>query len=368
MRINWFPFFFLFFRFPKKGVPISNRYKAIIKVVQRMQLALTLIFLSIITGALGLVYLENYPWFDAFYMSVITLSTVGFGEIHPLSPLGRLFEAFLILFNLGLLGYSVTTLTGIFTEGGFAKLLRDYRMHRKIQQLKNHVIICGFGRHSLELTYELSKRNRDFVVIESKHERVELLKEKYDYLYIEGDATLDQVMQEARIMDAAALVTTLPSDADNMFIALSARQTNPNLRIISRATGPEDEVKIRKAGANYTVIPERIGGYYMTTLIDQPEVVGFFTLLSNMGPGNVQFEEIPVDAMAPHFKNTSIRDSGILELGRVSLVAVRQPNGMYELNPLPSLELRPGWDVVVLGSQEQVNAFKNAVLANSVSN
>jgi hypothetical protein len=112
-------------------------------------------------------------------MSVITLSTVGFGEIHPLGQGGRVFAAILILFNLGLLGYSVSTITGIFSEGGFTKLLKDYRMHRSIQQLKDHVIVCGFGRHAHEVTYELSKQGKPFVVIENNHESIELLKEKY---------------------------------------------------------------------------------------------------------------------------------------------------------------------------------------------
>lgn len=361
MRINWFLFFFLFIKLPKKGAVISSRHKAIIKVVLRLRWAITLIILSLLLGMLGFRVLEHYPWFDAFYMSVITLSTVGFGEIHPLGQGGRLFAAVLILFNLGLLGYSVSTITGIFSEGGFTKLLKDYRMHRSIQQLKNHIIVCGFGRHALEVTYELSKQGKPFVVIESNHEGIELLKEKYNYLFIEGDATQDLVLEEARIRDANALVITLPSDADNLFITLSARQVNPSLRIISRANSAADETKLRRAGANYTVVPERIGGYYMATLIEKPDVVAFFDLLSNIGTDKVVFEELPVETLALQYRNKTIQESGILQNTRISLIGVRQPNGEYELNPLPSLLLRPGLHIVVLGSQEQMNDFKQKI-------
>lgn len=361
MRINWFLFLFLFFKLPRKGAVISSRHRAIIKVVLRLRWALILILMSLLFGMVGFRLIEHFPWFDAFYMSVITLSTVGFGEIHPLGQGGRVFTAILILFNLGLLGYSVSTITSIFSEGGFTKLLKDYRMHRSIQQLEHHTIICGFGRHALEVTYELSKQGKPFVVIESNHERIEQLKEKYNYLFIEGDATQDFVLEEARILLASALVITLPSDADNLFITLSARQMNPNLRIISRANGAADETKLRRAGANYTVVPERIGGYYMATLIEKPDVVAFFDLLSNIGTDKVVFEELPVETLALQYRNKTIQESGILQNTRISLIGVRQPNGEYELNPLPSLLLRPGLHIVVLGSQEQMNDFKQKI-------
>lgn len=362
MRVNWFLFFFLFFRLPKKGSPISSRYRTIIKVVLRLRWALTLILVSLSVGMFGYRVLEHYTWFDAFYMSVITLSTVGFGEIQPMGEGGRLFTAILILFNLGLLGYAVSTITSIFSEGGFTKLLKDYRMYRSIQLLEQHVIVCGFGRHAMEVTEELSKQRKPFVIIESNHERIEQLKEKSEYLFIEGDATLDTVLEEARIHKAKALIITLPSDADNLFITMSARQANPTLRIISRANGQADEIKIRRAGANYTVVPERIGGFYMATLVEKPDVVSFFNLLSNMGPSNVIFEELSVNDLNRHFLNKTIQESGILDGARVSLISVRQPDGTYELNPLPTLVLHPGLHIVVLGSQEQMNDFKQKVI------
>ena len=362
MRVNRFLIYFLFFRLPKKEAVLSSRYRTILKTVTRLRWAMALIFLSLLLGMLGFRVLEHYTWLDAYYMSVITLSTVGFGEIHPLGQGGRVFTSVLILFNLGLLGYSVSTITGIFSEGGFTKLLKDYRMHRSIQRLKEHTIICGFGRHALEVTSELSKQGKPFVLIERNQERIEMLQEKFGYLFIEGDATQDQVLEEAGIQQAKALVITLPSDADNLFITLSARQINPGLRIISRANSAIDEVKIRRAGANYTVVPERIGGYYMASLIEKPDVVQFYNLLSNMSPGNVEFEELSMSNLQPKYQNKTIQESGLLKDARISLVGVRHPDGAYELNPLPNVMLHKDLHIVVLGSMEQMRAFKKIVM------
>jgi len=157
-------------------------------------------------------------------------------------------------------------------------LINEFRMNKRIESLENHTIVCGYGRHGSEVALELTKQNIPFVIIEHQAEKIEHLRTETGYLFVEGDATHDEVLAEASIAQAAALVITLPDDANNLFITLSARQINPNLRIISRANGPADEVKIRRAGADETVIPERIGGFYMASLVSKPEVVDFSKL------------------------------------------------------------------------------------------
>jgi voltage-gated potassium channel len=349
-------FVFLFFYLPRVHPDRRHRVERVITVVRRLRWAGLLVVLGLAIGTVGYVLIEDYPWFDAYYMSVITVATVGFGEIHPLGFWGRLFTSFLILFNLGLFTYSISTITGIFAEGGFTKILREFTMQQTIQELRNHTIVCGFGRHGLEVTEELSKQNKAFVIIENDPAKVEIIRES-KLLVVEGDSTEDEVLEEAGIKRAASLVITLPSDADNLYITLSARQMNPVMRIICRAHTAADEAKLRRAGADHTVVPERIGGFYMATLTDKPDLVEFFTLLSNMGPANVVFEEIELKKLNPRFKGKTIESCGLFEKARVSLIALRHPDGQYELNPPLSTMLLPEHHIVILGNMEQVADF-----------
>lgn len=362
IRGTFLTFLLLFFWFPHSETGNRHYAERIFTVVRRLRWAVFLMIFGITVGTIGYVLIENYPWLDAYYMSVITLATVGFGEIHPLSGEGRLFTSLLILFNIGLFAYSISTITGIFAEGGFTKILRDFRMQQAIQQLKGHTIVCGYGRHAMEVVAELVKQNARFVIIEN-HEGKAALTREYGYLSIEGDATEDDILKEAGIEHAAALVVTLPSDADNLYITMSARQMNPVLRIICRAHTAADEAKLRRAGADHTVMPERIGGFYMATLVDKPDLVEFFNLLSNMGPGNVVFEELHLREFFHRLKGKTLESCGLFRHARVSIIAIRQPDGQYELNPLPQTVLHPEQHIVILGNMEQIAGFKEQILS-----
>jgi voltage-gated potassium channel len=285
--------------------------------------------------------------------------------VRPLSQEGRLFTSFLILFNVGLFAYAISSIVSLFAEGSFTKTIHEFRMTRAIESLNHHTIICGFGRHATEVTQELSKQGMPFVVIESDPDKVEYLREETEYLFISGDATEDDILEEAGIRQAKAIIITLPDDADNLFIVLTSRQMNPAVRIIARANNQIDEIKMRRAGADQTVVPERIGGFYMATLVDKPDLVEFFRLLSNMGPGNVVFEEISVRDLKEQYVATSIVESGLDMLARISLVAVRHKSGQYELNPPKTEVLRPDWHIVLLGNPEQVQEFRSKALRDS---
>lgn len=350
------------FRLPRVQHPDHHYYQRLVAIVQRMRFALGLIVLSVASGTLGYRFIEHADWLDAYYMSVITLSTIGYSEIVPLGDAGRIFNSLLILFNLGLFAYSISTITSIFADGGFKIHFMEFRINQKISKLRNHTIVCGFGRHAILVCEELAKQQMPFVVIETNPEKVELLREGTDILYIEGDATEDSILFEAGIEHASALVVTLPADANNLFVVLSARQINPRLRIISRANNVADEVKIRRAGADHVVIPERIGGFYMATLVNKPDLVEFFNLLSNMGPSNIVFEEIPVEQLRDKYINQSIAHSKLSEDCRVPVVAVRYPNGNYQLNPVPEVILSTDMHIVVLGDRPQMERFKSVAL------
>jgi voltage-gated potassium channel len=335
-----------------------KRLQRIAKVINRFRVALLLMASAVGVGMIGYVCIEGFTWFEAYYMTIITLASVGFGEIRPLSDAGRMFTSLLIIFNIGLFAYAISTITSIFAEGGFTKLLNDFFMYKKIESLNKHTIVCGYGRHATELAQELNKQGISFVIIENNPDKLNVLSTETPYLYVEGDCTLDEVLEEAGIKRAAAIVITLPDDADNMFITLSARQINPNLRIICRANNEADEIKIKRAGADHTVVPERIGGFYMATLVNKPDLVEFFNLISNMGPSNVLFEEILVHELREEIQGKTIEASGLRKLAPVSLVAIRYPNGHYVLNPPDDTHLSSSLHIVLLGNPDQMQLFR----------
>ncbi|HMX39172.1 MAG TPA: potassium channel protein [Saprospiraceae bacterium] len=355
--------FVFLFSLPKRKDDYRHRHQRIQQTVNRLRTAILFLFLMTATGTVGYMIIEGASPFDAYYMTIITLASVGYGEVVPLSHAGRMFTSILILFNLGLFTYAISTIAHVFAEGGFTKLISEYVMLDKIQALQGHTIVCGFGRHATEVTQELAKQNIDFVVIEREPAKLQQLVEAANYLYVEGDATADQTLTEAGIERAAALVITLPDDSDNIFIVVTARQLNPRLRIICRSNQEADESKLRRAGADHVVMPERIGGFYMATLVNKPDLVEFFTLISNMGPGNVVFEELPVSSLLPKYQGRTIEESRISAECRIPVVAIRHPNGQYALNPLPNTPLQPDTHIVVFGNPQQMKKFRSLALA-----
>ena len=363
MHLNSFlrVFVYLFF-LPKVDGDGRHRFERIRQTVKRLRTALGFVFIMTAVGTVGYMLIEGAPLFDAYYMTVITLASVGYGEVFKLSDAGRFFTTMLIIFNLGLFTYAVSTIAHIFTEGGFSKLITSYRMLEKIQKLKGHTIVCGFGRHAMEVTRELSKQGSPFVVVEQNAEKVQSLADTSDYFYVEGDATQEAFLMEAGIERAACIVITLPDDADNIFIVITARQLNPKLRIICRANQLADEKKLLRAGADHVVMPERIGGFYMATLVKKPDLVEFFNLISNMGPDKVVFEELAVKGLLPKYQGRTIEESRLVADCRIPIVAIREQNGEYALNPPAQTSLRPDTHIVVFGSPEQMKRFREMAM------
>jgi voltage-gated potassium channel len=363
MRIYTFLRIFLYlFWLPNVGSDKKHRFDKIITTVKRLRTAFLLLIFIIAAGTTGYILIEGVPFFDAYYMSVITLASVGYGEVFPLSQAGRLFTTILILSNIGLFTYSISTIASIFAEGGFTKLIIEYRMIEKLQALNGHTIVCGFGRHALEVTQELAKQGISFVVVEIDQNKAKYLADETDYLFVVGDATQDEILLGAGIERASSLVITLPDDSDNIFIIVTARQFNPKLRIICRANQQADETKLRRAGADHVVMPERIGGFYMATLVNKPDLVEFFTLISNMGPSNVVFEELPVRLLLPKYQGRTIGESHLDTDCRLPIVAIREPNGQYLLNPPPHTLLQMETHIVVFGNQEQMVKFREIAM------
>jgi len=314
-----------------------------------------LLFLVLVTGTLGYHYLEGFTWIDAMYMTWITITTIGFGEVQPLDFKGKVFTIILITFSILVYAYSFTVISEFILEGHFFKNLNRKRMKNKIAKLKDHVILIGLGKHGSEALKNLKQNNREVVVVEKDPARLEPYHDELDY-FLEGDATDDQVLLDAGIKNAAVVISTLPDDADNLFIILSARQLNPNIKIITLATNENTERKLKLAGADHVVMPYRIGGEYLASLVTAPELINFLRILSVENPVHDHLiEKIDVTELPPEYRNKTIADLQLRRKTGVTVIGFITPDGQYIINPSPDTVLTEGASIIVLGQPSQID-------------
>ncbi|WP_246144203.1 potassium channel family protein [Neolewinella aurantiaca] len=317
---------------------------------------------TIAVETLGLVFIEEYTLIDAFYMAVITISTVGFSEVQPLSEAGRLFMAFMIILNIGVFAYALATFSYYIIEGKIFELMERSYMQARVDSLKGHTIICGFGRYGREVARHLKEQGQPFVVIEENLEKLDIPEfEDFEVLYVDGDATHDEVLREAGIDRAVGLITSLNDDSDNLFIVLSAKELNPKLRIISSAHSIRSRQKLMRAGASNVILPEQIGGFYMATLISKPGAVEFFSYVTNELDSDIGFEEIRYDQLPDTMRGKTIMNMNLREISGVNVIGHRSGAGKYNVNPGPMAVLKPGESFIIVGSQPQILALRNAL-------
>ena len=227
--------------------------------LRNLIIAIILLQLSLLIGVLGFMKVEDYDLMNAFYMAVITISTVGFTEVHELSPNGRLFTSIYILLNLGIFAYVVSVITSYLFEGKLRSIFKDFMVDRELNKLNNHVIVCGYGRNGSQACEELLNSGREFVVIEKDPEIRQSVPSSSDFQFLIADATMDGNLKLAGIERAEVIIITTPSDAANVFIALTARALKPDIKIISRASEKQTEEKLYRAGANQVIMPDNPG-------------------------------------------------------------------------------------------------------------
>jgi len=244
---------------------------------QTFKIGIGLIVSIIVVGTIGYHTLEGWKIIDSLYMTIITVSTVGFKEVGsaPLSQGGKIFTMGLIVTSLGSLAYVGSNMARFVFDGELANYIKTYRVDKKIAKLKNHVIIVGYGRNGEQAAVELAEHGVDFVIVDKRDNVISRIRENPELLYIKGDATHEDVLEQAKVYKARALIATTPNDADNVFVVLTARSMNPGLTIISRASEIESQMKLKRAGASNIIMPERIGGQRMAKLVHQPDVVEF---------------------------------------------------------------------------------------------
>jgi voltage-gated potassium channel len=314
---------------------------------------LGLFVVLLLIGIIGYMTIEGYSFLDAFYMTVITVGTVGFMEVAPLSDAGRVFTICIILINIGAFTFFVTFITRYLLDGEFIRQYKRLKMDTAIQQLSNHVIVCGFGRNGTECTQVLHENQIPFVVVEEKNELPLDLQFEVKF-FMKGDATKDEVLKEAGIERARAIIATMPIDADNLFMVLTARQLNPNIIIISRASQDSSVNKLRIAGANNVIMPDKIGGAHMATLVMIPDVVELLSLMTTRNTNEFRVAEI----MAT--RSALLGDLDLWKQCGCTLLGIKNQNN-YTLNPAPGYFLNIGERLIIMGSEQQIEQAKQLV-------
>lgn len=315
---------------------------------------------DLVMGVLGFTIIEGYSFVDALYMVVITISTVGYTEVQPLSEAGKIFSAIYILFNGGLIAYILAVFSYQVIQGEIFKKMYSKSIEKQIKQLKNHVIICGYGRYGKEVSAHFKNHGIDYLIIDHDPLTIENIKNDEEHiLFIEGDATHDEALLAANIQEARALISALPDDAENVFTVLTARQMNPKINIISRAINPKSREKIKLAGADHVIMPDQIGGFYMATLVTKPDAVEFFSFITNKQMGDIGFEEIAYESAPSKCKDVSIKDLTIRQTTGANIIGYKDVNGVYHVNPKPDVTLTPGSSFIILGNQQQLDALRN---------
>jgi len=309
----------------------------------------------LLVGSLGFVWLEGWNFFDALYMTVTTLTTVGYGEIHPLDRIGRIYNMVLILAGMGVMLYIVGSLARVVIEGELQAVLGRRKLIKHIKRLKGHYILCGFGRIGEIIARQLKDRGLSLVVVDHKQSLVPRLEES-GYYFIIGDATREEVLLEAGLERAKGLISVLPTDADNVYVVLTARSLNPSLFIVARGEEPGSEKKLRRAGADKVESPHQMGGQKMAQTIMRPTVVTFMELAMKEGV-DWTMEEIAVGQASP-LQGVPLADSGIRQNLNLILVAIKRADGEMLFNPSHETPILAGDTLIALGLRKNLDALE----------
>ncbi len=313
--------------------------------------------LILIIGVGGYSLLFDYSFIDGLYMTIITITTIGFGEVHPFGTGEKIFTIGLILSSLFTFGYAVSSFSEYLISGQFFHQLKIKKVQQKIDQLKGHTIVCGYGRNGKQAIAKLNSYNKDFVIVEADTNIIKYLDEK-EILNIEGDATIDETLIKAGVLNADYLITALPSDADNLFVVLTANQLNKNCKIISRASKETSYSKLKIAGAENVIMPDKLGGAHMASLVVTPDVLEFVDRLTIEGDTSANLEEIAIDNLPNEYIGKTILDLDLRKKTGCTVIGYRTPEKEYVINPDASLRLTAGANLIVLGRPEQINKLR----------
>ena len=308
-------------------------------------------------GTAGYMAIEGWEILDAFYMTVITMGTVGYNEVHEISKTGRLFTVLLIFFGVGYFVYLAGVVVQFMVEGRMRAILGRRRLDKKIDRLNNHYIVCGYGRIGRVLCKNLQRKPLDLVVIEKDRELIPVMDED-KVLYVCGDVSDEANLIKAGIKRAKGLVAVLATDADNVFLVLTARQLNPDIHIVARACHVESKSKLRAAGANNVESPYEMGGVSMAQRILRPTVTNFLDLAFAYKRKDIQMEEIPVSPSSA-LSNVMLKDSGIRQQFNLIIIAIKKSDDSMLFNPSFEAVIKAGDTVIAVGEEANLKKLED---------
>jgi voltage-gated potassium channel len=331
--------------------------------VRHLKVSIIVLALLISLGVIGYMGIEGWDFLDSLYMTVITLATVGFKEVHTLSDLGKIFTILLIILGVSVLGYIVGSLAQIMFEGQIQRVFGRKKVEKKIEALKDHYIVCGFGRMGALICREFSAKPLPFVVVEKNNEIIEKLEED-KYLYLRGDATDDDTLLKAGIKRAKGLISVVASDTENVYITLSARGLNTDLFILARSGDEGSDLKLKRAGASKVISPYLIGGNRMAQAILRPNVVDFIEIATGREHMELQMEEIIIPP-GSGFIGENLISSGFRKETGVMIVGIKNQNGSMVFNPEPHTTFAERDTLIILGQPTAISKLEYLVQCSS---
>jgi voltage-gated potassium channel len=322
------------------------------RIIALLTLAVTVV------GTAGYVLIEGWSWWDAFYMTMITITTVGYREVHPLSRAGEAFTVVIILGGVGTFFYAFTQFTALIAGGQLMARGERRRHARMLDNLTDHFILCGFGRMGEIIAREFARQGVPFVVIERNPDRVHAAMEQ-GFVAVEADASNEDVLRRVHIDRAKGLVAAVSTDAENVYAVLSARLMKPDLFIVGRAETDDARVKLKRAGADRVISPYHLGGLQIAQTALRPAVVDFVTLATSSENMDLNLEQVHLDERSP-LVGRSLLDAGLRQKYGVVVVGIRRRDGQMDFNPAPEASMRAGDDLVVLGRTDSLRALEAA--------
>jgi len=318
-----------------------------------------LVFLTLVAGASGYMLIEGWNLLDSIYMTVTTLATVGYGEVHEMGTTGKLFTIALIIFGVGFFLYVIGLVVQSMIEGRILSALGRKRLDKKIGLLKNHYIVCGYGRIGKVLCENLRRKPIELIVIDNEQNLVAELDEA-PMFYVLGDATDETVLLKAGIKQAKGLIAVLGTDADNVFLVLTARQLNADLFIMARASSQSVKTKLTAAGADYVESPYEMGAVSMAQRVIRPTVTSFLDLAFTYKRKDIQMEEIPIGPSSK-LANVPLKDSGIRQKYNLIIIAIKKTDGSMLFNPSFETVISGGDTVIAVGEEQHLQKLEKVL-------
>jgi voltage-gated potassium channel len=323
---------------------------------------LLLLVFVLFFGVAGYMIIEDYSFFDALYMAVITIATIGYHEVRPLSDAGKAFNIVFIIASFVTFTYVLARITQSIANGDLAYYFTKKRLMQDLEKMQNHVIVCGYGRNGQQAAKTLRAHKIPYVIIEKDDEAMKHHKHHDPSLvYLSGDATEDELLIRAGVERARAILISLPEDADNVFIVLSARSLNSNIHIVSRASHQTATAKLYKAGANNVVMPDMIGGTHMATLVSKPDVIEFIDFLSGEDGEAIHIEAVGYNKLPAPIRDKTLKQIMDWKRTGVNCIGIKDENGKFCINPPEDIVISQGMKVIILGTKDQIAEMKKNV-------